>query len=158
MKRFWFLIALPALLLVGWPGASELATQLDRGGLQGERRHPKGLRIPMPAGFTAETTDHGFLLRPADYWELRSATTITIDWTEIAAPEGDWPLRRSLGGALLRYRIERFEGGNGGPEYLLQAWKPLAGGHVRLEQYVQKEFGRPGFSLGWAVLEGARRY
>ena len=153
MKRFRLLIALPALLLVGWPGASELA----KVELAGERRHANGLQIPLPAGFLAETTDGGFVLRPVNYWDLRAPTEITLRFAAAARPEGDWPLRRSLGDDLLRYRIESSPGGSGGTMYILQAWKPLGSGHVRLEQSLQIEIWRPSFTLGWAVLEGARR-
>jgi len=62
-----------------------------------------------------------------------------------------------MGTRLVRYRIDRTEGGgSGGDQYEMTAWEATAGSYIFYRQGDHAEFGEPTFDLFWMIVENAR--
>lgn len=123
----------------------------------GTLTHRNGLVVVLPTPMSVEPTETGYRLSPVDGHMLRSPWSI-----EVLLDDGPVPADGSLG--RLRaddiefpYKVDRFDGGSGGTEYVLNAWKALDAGHILLIQSEQTEFGQPDFALGWSILASAEK-
>lgn len=82
-------------------------------------------------------------------------------WVEVVlgeqSPPGEWLESMRFGERLIRYRIDKSDGGNGGTQYDLLAWESCSGGYVIYRQgEILEEPFRPDFALVWKVVEGAK--
>lgn len=112
------------------------------------------LSVPVPEGFGAGSSPRGLLLRPLA--ERRASYDVTVAIKPAAAPPAELPRLRRDAGTLVRYRLDREEGGSGGAEVTLTAERPCEGVLLRLVLRTQAEL--PSDALlepAWAVLRGA---
>lgn len=103
-----------------------------------------------------EETDRGFHIYPDTGRKRRVPIEV---WVEIypgqPEPPGRWPEKKMIGKREIHYRIDRKEGGMGGPEYDFRAWEHYRGSHILYKQYDQlEEPASPRFDLVWKVIEG----
>ncbi len=116
-------------------------------------RHPNGLSLDLPDSLVVERTSDGFRVRPPGTGNaVRNPVEVVASLRPGGARPGGgrWSTRRGA-----RYRVLEDEGGSGGAGYRLEAWKKHPGGHVRFEQYTQREGGAPDFALAWRVIGGS---
>ena len=118
------------------------------------RRHAAGLVAYQPTGFDVLERPDGF--RFQEDGMIRAPRILDI-WMSDTPPEVDADGRRRLpGGSAAAYAILRHEGGMGGPEYELIAWRPAGNRWIVASERVQSEWGEPDYVIVWAVLDRAR--
>ncbi|MBS7813090.1 Tsi3 family protein [Roseococcus pinisoli] len=109
----------------------------------------------VPQGWLGVPTPQGLLFRregPA----RRTVESLSLTYGANAEPAGAFPARRSLGERMVRYRLDREEGGSGGDEFDLAAWLPCGTGHLLLRFSTQAESpADPALEVAWALLAGA---
>jgi hypothetical protein len=117
--------------------------------------HADGWTVALPAtGWVSETTGEGFTFRPEGDTTRRFSRAITIKRSSANEPAGHFPETKQLTSGVARYRIDTVEGGSGGAEKYLVAWKPCGAGTMEIEQGQQSEGpAQPDFDIAWAVLD-----
>ena len=69
------------------------------------------LSVPVPEGFDAGSSPRGLLLRPLSV--LRASYDVTVTIEPAAALPAELPHLRRDAGTLVRYQLDREEGGSG---------------------------------------------
>lgn len=114
--------------------------------------HDNGLVAEAEFEYTSlDKIDNGFVIHrnPEDSRQADSITLKLIDTYDTANTE-----TRIMDDAIYRFHLDTYQGGSGGAEYTLRIWKPLNGGGVALEHYVQSEY-EPDFAESWRLIESA---
>ena len=118
--------------------------------------HADGWTIAVPADSLVTETTAGFDVLPEGDGVRRSPATIAVRLAEPLPSSETWQ-RREIAGVEAFYAVEVASGGSGGPEYRLQARRPLCGETLVVQQTIQREFGgMPDFEDAWAVVGSAR--
>ena len=125
--------------------------------------HKNGLTIKLPADFSAEETDEGFIVQPADgsNKSVRFPVEARVALLKDGKPtDGDEKRmqQKSVGNRTLKYRVEKLDGGSGGAEYDFFAYESVAGssGYISYRQREQSENSEPAFNLVWQIIENTR--
>ncbi|MBC7798404.1 MAG: hypothetical protein H7Z37_16160 [Pyrinomonadaceae bacterium] len=58
-----------------------------------------------------------------------------------------------VGNQIIRYKTEKSQGGSGGAEYSLTAYKAIDNGFIEFSQSKQSESFEPNFDICWKVIE-----
>ena len=112
------------------------------------------LSISMPEGFGTDAAPRGLLLRPLVV--QRAPYDVTVEIEPTAATPTELPRLRRDAGTLVRYRLDREEGGSGGAEVTLTAERTCNGAMLRLVLRTQAEIpSQAMLEPAWAVLRGA---
>ncbi|MGH1343537.1 MAG: Tsi3 family protein [Nannocystales bacterium] len=108
----------------------------------------------MPDGFRADHVENRMTFTESG--ALRSPMVIEL-WLAAGPPTPATSLeQRSLTGGPVRYVEEVREGGSGGSEHVLLAWRAVGERTLVMEASAQRESGKPNFAVAWQALEGAR--
>lgn len=117
--------------------------------------HHNGLVIQLPDSLAAIQTPDGFRIQPAQTAELRSPIEMIVSLHQGSAPAGDWPDKRTLAGKLVRFRLDKSEGGSGGEMFTLTAWEAYSGGYILFRYSEQSEaVGTPDLAPAWNLMMG----
>lgn len=115
--------------------------------------HPNGLTVTAPGHLAATQTEHGFRMETRA--AVRAPVAVLIELRD-APPPPVLTRLRIVNRVRVRYHITEQSGGSGGPEYRLEAARPIAGRHIYLVLTHQAEWpARPNFDLGWRMLTSA---
>lgn len=118
------------------------------------RRHDTGLVAYQPVGFDLSVRPDGFAFQEEGM--IRAPRFLEVRFSE-APPAIDADGRRRLpGGGTASYAIIRHEGGMGGPEYELIAWRSAGDRWIVASERAQSEWGEPDYVIVWAVIDRAR--
>ena len=118
-----------------------------------EIKHPNGLRLNAPENLKIEQTAAGFAVAPPS---SRGMSEVEISVGETGGePTGEsLPKRKTIGGRVIEYKIERqASGGSGGDEYTITAVEKIQNRTVRYEQSDLSETGEPPFDFFWSIVE-----
>ncbi len=115
--------------------------------------HQNGLRIVAPVRYAITETADGFQLRPATARREVHETVIEVLDTPPTAT-GDIRTKRTDAGKAA-YTIQALNGGSGGTEYALTAWRPMGKRWAVMTAVQQREWGKPGFVEAWNMFETA---
>ena len=123
---------------------------------QSTMTHPNGLTIAAPSKpLLSEQTQDGFRIQPQNWTHMRSPQKLLIELRS-SPPAGEWPSTKKAGHETLHYRIDCFEGGSGGEERTLVAWKQVGAKVVWISESVQSETPADSdFEDGWKLLQTA---
>ncbi len=114
-------------------------------------RHANGLTVPRPDGYEVFEQADGFLFREAgDIRSPRSLEVVIGRTLPDLAIDGH---RQLPGGGTAAYAARTLNGGSGGTEYALVAWRRVDGRLIVFREQAQSEWGEPGFALIWAVID-----
>jgi len=117
--------------------------------------HPNGLTVVPPPALTSEQTSDGFVFRPENWRNMRSPKEIRIE-VRTSEPAGTWPSGKTLNGTAIHYRIDSRQGGSGGEERVLEAWKQAGSRWIWLSESTQSETPSDAdFNDGWSLLDKA---
>lgn len=117
-------------------------------------RHANGLVAFRPDGFDVFDRPGGFGFRESG--PIR-APRIAEVWVSDIVPDIAAVGRRRLpGGSTAEYATLRHEGGMGGPEYELVAWRPDGARWIVATERAQSEWGEPDFVVAWALIDRVR--
>ncbi len=115
--------------------------------------HQTGFTLSVPADIKYQATSNGYILFPPGGRELRSPIEIKVTYSKEAMPAGQFDKTKKIEGDVVHYRMEEVNGGSGGTEYTIQAWKPLSTGYLIYEQLIQMEPPeKPDFELFWKIV------
>ena len=145
LRRFTLLFACAMLV-----GCFENAQDT---GAMATATHRNGLRIVASVSYTITETADGFELRPATARREVDETVIEVHDRPPAAT-GDIQTKRTEAGKVA-YTVQALNGGSGGTEYALTAWRPMGERWIVLTAVQQREWGKPGFVEVWNMLETA---
>jgi hypothetical protein len=106
----------------------------------GEQRHDNGLIAPQPEGFTMRETDSGFALEQIA--SLRNPLEMKLE------------LKRD-NFVIEQIGVTQWEGGSGGPVYVLSQVRDVGNCLLVLTANQQSETGEPSFVVAWAIFERA---
>ncbi len=108
----------------------------------------------MPGGYRADHFEDRMTFMEAG--ARRSPMVIEL-WLVDRPPAGGVNIEeRTLDGHAVRYVEETREGGSGGPQHLLRAWRTVGARTLVMEARVQRERGRPDFDVAWQTFASAR--
>lgn len=116
--------------------------------------HDNGLLAFPPRGFDVSEHPGGFRFQESGM--IRAPRVLEIRVSDRPPDVGSDGRRRLPGGATVPYALIRRDGGMGGPEYELIAWRSDGPRWIVVRERVQSEWGEPDFILAWAVIARAR--
>ena len=117
-------------------------------------QHANGLVVPPPAGFEVVVQSDGFQFRErGDIRAPRLVEAALGDSPPAIAADGH---RRLPGGGRAAYASRTLNGGSGGTEYALIAWRAADDRWIVVRGQAQSEWGEPGFPVVWAMIDRAR--
>jgi hypothetical protein len=118
--------------------------------------HPNGLTVNRLDGLVERATQNGFRFENPDWRMKRYSTMITVERQD-TAPDVQGLASKRLGNDNVFYRIRKFSGGSGGPQYEFWATKPSGDHWIVVKTDEQQPWeGEPGFGLAWFLLKNAR--
>ena len=115
--------------------------------------HRNGLRIVASVDYTITETTDGFQLRPVTARREVDETVIEVHDAPPTA-SGDIQTKRTEAGKVA-YTVQALNGGSGGTEYALTAWRPMGERWIVMTAVQQREWGKPGFVEVWNMFETA---
>jgi hypothetical protein len=118
--------------------------------------HPSRLNVPVPVGFTARDLGERLSLREAGL--TRGSVSLEFSVLTDEPAKSDSPeTRQTATGEDALFRETREDGGMGGPEYTLEAWRAASldgePAWIHMRAHAQREHGEPDFSLAWAIFD-----
>lgn len=140
-----------AALVAGCPADPPVDVNPFRG-LDGIPTLGRGFSVLCPPGFDLVTSAPKVTMSEAGM--IRSPMHLAV-WRSENAPEFDAPRTHRLGQARAYFVLEEHEGGSGGPNHVLRAYRSFPGGVIELQAEAQREFGPPDFGIAWTVLGSA---
>ena len=143
MRSFALLFACAMLLACfeDTPDAGAMATAT----------HHNGLRIVAPVRYTITETADGFMFQPNPNGRAVQETVIEVLDTPPTAT-GEIQTKR-IGVGKAAYTVQALNGGSGGTEYALTAWRPMGKRWIVMKARQQREWGKPGFDEDWQLFE-----
>lgn len=117
-------------------------------------RHASGLVAFRPDGFDVIDRPAGFEFRESGM--IRAPRNVEVWLSDIVPDIAAVGRRRLPGGSTAEYATLRHEGGMGGPEYELVAWRPDGARWIVVTERAQSEWGEPDFIVAWALIDRVR--
>ena len=124
--------------------------------------HPTGFALNLASSLRVDCRE--VVMRVTDPAQPERTSGAAIVRLVSDEPPGRWPeAYGSDNGGPFRYRVDRLNGGSGGTEYTVSAWRSLPTASpprfVLVEQHRQFELEAPGrhaWSLAWTILSNAQ--
>lgn len=128
--------------------------------------HPSGLRVCLSRAYEVEVTRKGLRVRNKAWINTRYPKRATVYLMRGKSRAHNGRTRRVIKTTdgrrnLVLFRIEKLNGGSGGPEYRFRGVRrevsagSAAAGAIVVEQQDQIELGTPNFALAWILLRSA---
>ena len=113
-----------------------------------------GLTAEMPQGYRPDHFEDRMTFMESG--ALRSPMMIELWLAEEPPADVTRVQERTLSGRPVRYAEETREGGSGGPQHVLRAWRAAGGRTLLMEAKAQRESGKPDFDVAWQTFASAR--